>query len=124
REDDLLATAQAVKRAGAHALRAGAFKPRTSPYNFQGLGIAGLRLLAEVGRSVGLPVVSEVLNPCQVEEAREYVDVLQVGARAMTNQALLEALGGADRPVLLKRGPASRLEELIRAAEYITVCGN
>ncbi len=123
-EDDLMATAQAVKRAGAHGLRGGAFKPRTSPYNFQGLGMRGLELLAEAGRAYNLPVVSEVLDPCQIEPACEHLDMIQVGTRNMTNQALLKYLGRAAKPVLLKRGFASRLEELVRAAEFVTVAGN
>jgi len=122
--DDLMATADAVKRAGAHALRGGAVKPRTNPYNFQGLGVPGWKMLAEAGREHGLPVVSEVLDPADIEIACEYVDMIQVGARNMTNQALLKHLGSARRPVLLKRGGASRLEELIGAAEFLAVEGN
>jgi 3-deoxy-7-phosphoheptulonate synthase len=124
REDDLLATAEAVKQAGAHALRAGAFKPRTSPYNFQGLGVQGLKLLAEAGRAVGLPVVSEVLNPYDIEAACQYIDLIQVGTRNMTNQALLKHLGKKNKPILLKRGSSSSLEELIRAAEFVAIEGN
>lgn len=123
-EDDLYATAKAVKAAGAHMFRAGAFKPRTSPYNFQGLGVTGLRWLSEVRQTVGLPVVSEVLDPYDVEIACEHLDMLQVGTRNMTNQSLLKHLGKANRPILLKRGASSKLEELVRAAEFITVEGN
>lgn len=122
--DDLMETAAALKEAGAHGLRGGAFKPRTNPYNFQGLGAPGLELLAEAGRRYGLPVVSEVLDPCEIARAAEHLDMIQVGTRNMTNQALLTHLGRAGRPVLLKRGSGSRLEELVRAAEYITVAGN
>jgi 3-deoxy-7-phosphoheptulonate synthase len=122
--DELYETARQIKRLGAHALRGGAFKPRTSPYNFQGLGFGGLELLAEVGRQVGIPIVSEVLDPRDVGKASSYVDMIQIGTRNMTNQALLKSLGAAHRPILLKRGSSSRLEELVRAAEFIVYEGN
>jgi 3-deoxy-7-phosphoheptulonate synthase len=120
----LLEAAQAVKRAGAHILRGGAFKPRTSPYSFQGLGEEGLRLLAATREETGLPVVTEVMSPEQVPLVATYADILQVGARNMQNYALLHAVGEAQRPVLLKRGMMSTIEELLMSAEYILSHGN
>jgi 3-deoxy-7-phosphoheptulonate synthase len=122
--DQLLETARAVKAAGAHILRGGAFKPRTSPYSFQGLGEEGLRLLAEARDETGLPVVTEVMEPQLVDLVVAYADILQVGARNMQNYALLHAVGEARRPVLLKRGMMSTVEELLMAAEYILSHGN
>jgi 3-deoxy-7-phosphoheptulonate synthase len=122
--DQLFETARAVKAAGAHILRGGAFKPRTSPYSFQGLGEEGLRLLAEARDETGLPVVTEVMEPQQVDLVVTYADILQVGARNMQNYALLHAVGEAGRPVLLKRGMMSTIEELLMAAEYILSHGN
>lgn len=107
-----------------HILRGGAFKPRTSPYSFQGLGEAGLRLLAEAGHAVGLPVVTEVLSETEVELAAAYADMLQIGARNMQNYPLLKKVGAQGRPVLLKRGFAATIEELLLAAEYILAAGN
>lgn len=120
----LLEAAQAVKEAGARILRGGAFKPRTSPYSFQGLGREGLELLAEARAATGLAVVSEVVAPEDVPLVARYVDILQVGARNMQNYALLRAVGRARRPVLLKRGMMATLEELLMAAEYIMAQGN
>ncbi len=120
----LLETAQAVKEAGAHALRGGAFKPRTSPYSFQGLGEAGLELLAEARAQTGLPVVTEVMAPEQVPLVARYADLLQIGARNMQNYSLLHAVGESGRPSLLKRGLAATLDELLMAAEYILSHGN
>jgi 3-deoxy-7-phosphoheptulonate synthase len=117
-------TAHAVQSAGARALRGGAFKPRSSPYAFQGLGAEALALLAEVRRDTGLPVVTEVLDPRQVELVAEHADVLQVGARNMQNFALLTELGRVHRPVLLKRGLSATVTELLMAAEYILAQGN
>jgi 3-deoxy-7-phosphoheptulonate synthase len=117
-------TAAAVSAAGATALRGGAFKPRTSPYAFQGLGDEALELLAQVRLEVGLPVVTEVMDTRQVERVAEHVDVLQVGARNMQNFPLLSELGRIRRPVLLKRGLAATLTELLMAAEYIMAQGN
>ena len=117
-------TAWSVRRAGALALRGGAFKPRTSPYAFQGLGLEGLELLAEVRREVGLPIVTEVLDPRLVETVAEYADVLQVGARNMQNFPLLCEVGRVQRPVLLKRGWSATLKELLLAAEYVLSRGN
>ncbi|MCX8067171.1 MAG: 3-deoxy-7-phosphoheptulonate synthase [Anaerolineae bacterium] len=122
--EQILETAHAVKRAGATLLRGGAFKPRTSPYSFQGLGLEGLKLLAEAREQTGLPVVTEVMSPEQVPLVAEYADVLQIGARNMQNFALLEAVGRARKPVLLKRGLMSTVEELLLSAEYILAQGN
>ncbi len=114
---------RAVREAGARLLRGGAFKPRTSPYTFQGMGPEGVRLLVQAGREAGLPTVTEITDAAQLELLAE-VDVLQVGARNMQNYALLRALGQAGKPVLLKRGAAATLEELLLAAEYIMTSGN
>jgi 3-deoxy-7-phosphoheptulonate synthase len=123
-QEQLLEAAQAVKRAGAHILRGGAYKPRTSPYSFQGLGEEGLRLLAATREETGLPVVTEVMSPEQVPLVATFADILQVGARNMQNFALLHAVGEAQRPVLLKRGMMSTVEELLMSAEYILSHGN
>jgi len=108
----------------AHILRGGAFKPRTSPYSFQGLGEEGLRLLVKAGSSFGLPVVTEVLSEAEVELAAAHVDMLQIGARNMQNYALLKKVGAQSKPVLLKRGFAATMEELLLSAEYILAAGN
>jgi 3-deoxy-7-phosphoheptulonate synthase len=123
-KDQLMQAATGVALAGARLLRAGAFKPRTSPYAFQGLGEEGLRLLALAGRSAGLPTVTEVLATEDIPLVAEYADVLQVGARNMQNFALLKALGGAGKPVILKRGLSASVDELLMAAEYIVLHGN
>ncbi len=120
----LLETALAVRAAGAGLLRGGAFKPRTSPYAFQGLGEEALRELAEVRRRTGLPVVTEVMDPRQIELVAEHADVLQVGARNMQNFSLLSELGRVQRPVLLKRGISATITELLLAAEYVMARGN
>ena len=120
----MLETALAVKEAGAHALRGGAFKPRSSPYTFQGMGEAGLEILAEARELTGLPIVTEVMSPEQVPLVAEHCDVLQIGARNMQNYALLNAVGSTRNPVLLKRGFAATIEELLMAAEYILARGN
>jgi len=120
----LLETALAVKEAGGHALRGGLFKPRTSPYAFQGLGAAGLELLCEAREVTGLPIVTEVISPDQVELVKRYADVLQIGARNMQNFALLHAAGESHHPILLKRGMCATIEELLMAAEYILSHGN
>ncbi|HVP07315.1 MAG TPA: 3-deoxy-7-phosphoheptulonate synthase [Candidatus Acidoferrum sp.] len=114
----------AAKRSGARLLRGGAFKPRTSPYAFQGLGKAGLEILARVRQEVGLPVVTECLSQDDVELISEYADVIQIGARNMQNFSLLEKVGKQSRPVLLKRGMMSTIEELLMSAEYILANGN
>jgi 3-deoxy-7-phosphoheptulonate synthase len=120
----LLETAHAVREAGAHMLRGGAYKPRTSPYSFQGMGEQGLELLAEARTATGLPVVTEVMEPDKVPLVARYADVLQVGARSMQNYALLHAVGECDCPVLLKRGMSATVEELLMAAEYVLSHGN
>jgi 3-deoxy-7-phosphoheptulonate synthase len=122
--EQLLVTARAVKQAGAKVLRGGAFKPRTSPYSFQGLGVEGLKLLAEARKETGLPVVTEVIAPEMVPLVSTYADILQIGARNMHNYSLLHAVGEIQRPVLLKRGMMSTIEELLMAAEYILSHGN
>jgi 3-deoxy-7-phosphoheptulonate synthase len=123
-ETQILEAARAAKAAGAQMLRGGAFKPRTSPYSFQGLGLVGLRALAQAGRETGLAVVTEVMEPGMVETVAEYADILQVGSRNMQNFPLLRAVGQAQRPVLLKRGFAATIEEWLLAAEYILLEGN
>lgn len=121
--ESLLQTAAAVKKAGANILRGGAFKPRTSPYDFQGLGKCGVELLVQVGRAVGLPVVTEIVDVRDLEYFSE-VDLLQVGARNMQNYTLLKELGRSKKPVLLKRGMGSTLRELLLSAEYLLGEGN
>ncbi len=122
--DQLIETAWAVKNAGASMLRGGAYKPRSSPYSFQGLGEDGLKIMAEARDLTGLPVVTEVMDPQMIPLISDYADLLQVGARNMQNFALLAALGKNNRPVLLKRGMMSSIEELLMAAEYILANGN
>lgn len=122
--EQLAATARWVKREGGTILRGGAFKPRSSPYTFQGLEVDGLKLLAEVRDEVGLPIVTEVTNPADVPVFEQYVDMLQVGARNMQNFVLLKAVGRSKLPVLLKRGLSATIEELLMAAEYILAAGN
>lgn len=120
----ILETAQAVREAGAHALRGGAFKPRTSPYSFQGLGEEGLELLAEARELTGLPVVTEVMASGQVSLVAKYADVLQIGSRNMQNYALLHAVGEGRLPVLLKRGMSATIQDFLMSAEYILSHGN
>lgn len=122
--DQVMTAARAVRDAGASILRGGAFKPRTSPYSFQGLGEEGLRILLAAKRETGLPVVTEVISPELVPMVSEYADILQIGARNMQNYALLEAVGKIRKPVLLKRGMMSTVEELLMAAEYVLSNGN
>ncbi len=122
--EQVLTAARAVKSAGASILRGGAFKPRTSPYSFQGLGEEGLKILLAAKRETGLPIVTEVISPELVPLVSEYADVLQIGARNMQNYALLEACGKIRKPVLLKRGMMSTVEEMLMAAEYILSNGN
>ena len=122
--EQLMETAAAVKEAGAHFLRGGAYKPRTSPYAFQGLGLKGLELLREAREAYHLPIVTEVMSPQDVTLVAQYTDVLQIGARNMQNFALLHAVGETQKPVLLKRGLMSTIEELLMAAEYILSHGN
>jgi 3-deoxy-7-phosphoheptulonate synthase len=118
-EEQMLATAKAVKAAGATMLRGGAFKPRTSPYAFQGLEVEGLKILKRVSRAAGIPFVTEVVNPADVALVAEYADMLQVGARNMQNFILLREIGKAKKPVILKRGISATIEEWLMAAEYI-----
>ena len=117
-------TAREVKAAGAVALRAGAYKPRTSPYGFQGHGRDGLRILKEVSEETGLPIVTEVMDTADVDAVAESADALQIGARNMQNFSLLKAVGEAGKPVLLKRGLSAKIEELLLAAEYLLAAGN
>ena len=123
-EEQLLSTAQAVKAAGATILRGGAFKPRTSPYQFRGLGESGLKMLAEVGEETQMPIISEVMAPSDVDLVAKYVDILQIGARNMQNFILLDEVGKTKKPVLLKRGLSSNFQEWLLAAEYILSQGN
>ena len=123
-EEQIMASARAVRAAGATALRGGAFKPRTSPYSFQGLKEVGLKMLAAAREETGLAIVTEVVATEDVDLVATYSDVLQVGARNMQNYRLLEAVGKVTRAVLLKRGPAATIEELLLAAEYILNAGN
>jgi 3-deoxy-7-phosphoheptulonate synthase len=122
--DQIEATARFVRDHGAHVLRGGVFKPRTSPYSFQGMGWDGLDLLVAAGREAGLPVITEVMAVDQVQRMAKEADILQVGARNMQNFDLLRELGKVDRPVLLKRGLSSTIEEWLAAAEYIVAQGN
>jgi 3-deoxy-7-phosphoheptulonate synthase len=122
--EQLFETADSVKRSGAHILRGGAYKPRTSPYSFQGMEEEGLKLLAEAGREFGLPVVTEIVNPMDADLVARYVDIIQVGARNVQNFALLKVLGQIDKPVFLKRGMMTTIEEFLMSAEYILSEGN
>jgi 3-deoxy-7-phosphoheptulonate synthase len=122
--EQLFETADAVAAAGATVLRGGAFKPRTSPYSFQGLGVEALRYLAEARERTGLPVITEVMEPNQVDIVAEYADILQIGTRNMQNYSLLTAVGRVARPVMLKRGYGATVEEWLLAAEYVVSSGN
>lgn len=122
--EQVLEIASAAKASGANLLRGGAFKPRTSPYSFQGLGLEGLDILCEVRRETGLPIVTELMSPDHLELFNEKVDLIQIGARNMQNFDLLKQLGQLDRPILLKRGLNATYEEWIMAAEYIMAAGN
>jgi 3-deoxy-7-phosphoheptulonate synthase len=123
-ERQIMETAEAVAAAGARILRGGAYKPRSSPYSFQGMGVAGLKLLRKAREATGLAIVTEVMSEDDVDLIAEYADLMQVGARSMENYALLQALGRCDRPVLLKRGLTATLEELLRSAQVIAMSGN
>ena len=123
-EEQIVYTAKAVKAAGAHALRGGAFKPRTSPYSFQGMEGDGLKLLALARRETGLPIVTEVMNPKDVDLVAAFTDVVQVGARNVQNFSLLKLLGDVGKPVLLKRGMSTTIKEWLMSAEYILSEGN
>jgi 3-deoxy-7-phosphoheptulonate synthase len=122
--EQMAATAGHVASAGAQLLRGGAYKPRSSPYSFQGMGVPGLQLLADAREATGLPVITEVLDPRQVEVVAEYADVLQVGTRNAQNYPLLREVGGCGRPVLLKRGMGNTIDEWLMCAEYIMAAGN
>ncbi|MBI5304258.1 MAG: 3-deoxy-7-phosphoheptulonate synthase [Chloroflexi bacterium] len=122
--EQIMETAAAIKQAGATMLRGGAYKPRTSPYAFQGLGLKGLELLREAREAYQLPIITEVISPQDVTLVAQYADVFQIGARNMQNYALLHAVGETQKPVLLKRGMMSTVEELLMAAEYILSHGN
>ncbi len=123
-EAQTIETAHAVKASGANMLRGGAFKPRTSPYAFQGLGLNGLKILAKARQETGLPIVTEVIDPRDVSWVAEFADVLQIGTRNMQNFSLLKEVGRTNRPVLLKRGMYSTLEEWLNCAEYVLSEGN
>lgn len=123
-EEQIFETAKAVKKAGATILRGGAYKPRTSPYTFQGLGKEGLKLLAKAKEITGLPVVTEILDPDDLDDVAEYSDMLQIGARNSQNYALLKRVGRYNKPVLLKRGMSTTINELLMSAEYILSEGN
>ena len=122
--EQLLETAHAVKASGARLLRGGAYKPRTSPYDFQGLGVEALRFLKEASEATGLPIVTEVMSEVDVETVAEYADMMQVGARNMQNFSLLRKLATVPRPILLKRGPSATVKEWLLAAEYLLAGGN
>jgi 3-deoxy-7-phosphoheptulonate synthase len=123
-EDQLLRTAETVAQAGARILRGGAYKPRSSPYAFQGLGVEGLKILSKARQQTGLAIVTEVMSEEDVSRIAEYADIMQVGTRSMENYSLLEALGQCGRPVLLKRGMTATLEELLRSAQIVAMAGN
>ncbi|HSE18520.1 MAG TPA: 3-deoxy-7-phosphoheptulonate synthase [Pyrinomonadaceae bacterium] len=123
-EEQLMETARSVKASGANMLRGGAYKPRTSPYDFQGLGVEALRLLRQASKETGLPIVTEVMSEADVEIVEEYADMMQVGARNMQNFSLLRKLACVSKPVLLKRGPSATVKEWLLAAEYLLAGGN
>ncbi|MBO9541795.1 3-deoxy-7-phosphoheptulonate synthase [bacterium] len=123
-EQQLMETAEAVAKAGARVLRGGAFKPRTSPYSFQGMGLEGLKLLAKARDAYGLAIITEAIDPESLDMVEEYADIIQLGARNMQNFALLKRAGRAKKPVMLKRGPSATLKEWLLAAEYILAEGN
>lgn len=123
-EESLLETAEAIKKSGAKMLRGGAYKPRTSPYSFQGMGSEGIKLLTEAREKYGLPVVSELMDASKLDEFNEHVDIIQIGARNMQNFHLLKQLGTVQKPILLKRGFSNTIEEWLMSAEYIMASGN
>ncbi|MCW9029321.1 MAG: 3-deoxy-7-phosphoheptulonate synthase [Kangiella sp.] len=123
-EDQLLETARYVKQAGATVLRGGAFKPRTSPYSFQGLGVEGLKIMHQVGKETGLDTITELMDVNDLDDVARYISAIQIGARNMQNYTLLKAVGETQKPVLLKRGLSATIEELLLAAEYIVASGN
>jgi 3-deoxy-7-phosphoheptulonate synthase len=123
-EAQLMESAYIVKKGGAHILRGGAFKPRTSPYSFQGLEVEGLRILEKVRKKIGLPVITEVMNTTDADLVEEYTDIIQIGARNVQNFPLLKKVGQARKPIVLKRGMMTTIEELLMSAEYILASGN
>jgi 3-deoxy-7-phosphoheptulonate synthase len=123
-EEQMVSTAKAVKAAGATVLRGGAFKPRTSPYSFRGMGLDGLELLKIASQESSLPIITEVMSPGDVETVAKYADILQVGARNMQNYTLLDEVGASNKPVMVKRGLAAPYEEWLLAAEYVLAAGN
>jgi 3-deoxy-7-phosphoheptulonate synthase len=123
-EEQMMEAAYIVKKGGAHIVRGGAFKPRTSPYSFQGMEEEGLKILERVREKMGMPVVTEVVNPADVDLVESYADILQIGARNVQNFALLKKVGHSRKPVLLKRGMMTTIEELLMSAEYILSEGN
>ena len=123
-EEQMVATAKAVKKAGATVLRGGAFKPRTSPYSFRGMGLDGLKLLKVAKQETGLPIITEVMSPADVETVAQYADILQIGARNMQNYNLLDEVGATRMPVMVKRGMSAPYEEWLLAAEYVMAAGN
>jgi len=123
-ERQIMETAEAVQKGGAHMLRGGAYKPRSSPYAFQGLGLDALKLLKKARERTGLAIVTEVMSELDVDVVAEYADMMQIGARSMENYSLLEAVGRCGRPVLLKRGLTSKIEELLRSAQVVVESGN
>ena len=123
-EEQMVATAKAVKKAGATVLRGGAFKPRTSPYSFRGMGLDGLKLLKLAKEETGLPIITEVMSPADVETVAQYADILQIGARNMQNYNLLDEVGATRMPVMVKRGMSAPYEEWLLAAEYVMAAGN
>jgi 3-deoxy-7-phosphoheptulonate synthase len=123
-EEQMVSTARAVKAAGAKILRGGAYKPRSSPYSFRGMGLDGLKLLQIAKEETGLPIITEVMTPADVDIVAQYSDILQIGARNMQNYNLLDAVGEIDKPVMVKRGLAASYEEWLLAAEYVMSGGN
>ena len=123
-ERQVLDTAMCVARCGARILRGGAYKPRSSPYSFQGLGVEGLKILSKARQYTGLAIITEVMSETDVDLVAEYADIMQVGARSMENFSLLERLGSCERPVLPKRGMTATLEDLLRSAQFLVECGN
>ena len=123
-EEQMVATAKAVKKAGATVLRGGAYKPRTSPYSFRGMGLDGLKLLKIAKQETGLPIITEVMSPADVDTVAQYADILQIGARNMQNYNLLDEVGATRMPVMVKRGMSAPYEEWLLAAEYVMAAGN
>ena len=123
-EEHMVATAKAVKKAGATVLRGGAYKPRTSPYSFRGMGLDGLKLLNIAKQETGLPIITEVMSPADVDTVAQYADILQIGARNMQNYNLLDEVGATRKPVMVKRGMSAPYEEWLLAAEYVLAAGN